>query len=417
MKASCRRRPDCRLCGSTELADAFALTPTPLANAFVSRLQLTEADPVYPLEVALCRACGHVQLRDVVDPGALFENYLYVSGTSPTFVRHFERYANDLIRRYRPAPESLVVDVGSNDGTLLGFFKRLGFKVLGIDPAREIARTATRSGIETIPGFLDAKLAERIAREHGPCALVTANNVFAHVDDLAAFLRAARTMLAKDGLFAFEVSYLGDVYEKCLFDTVYHEHLDYHSVAPLEAFFAREGMQLISVDRVPTHGGSIRGIAQLAGAGRPLDRSIAVLIAHERSLGLERESTYAAYSRKIGNIKTELAGLLQSLKSEGAVIAGYGAPAKATTLMYHLGIGPETVAFIVDDSRIKQGLYMPGMHIPVLAPGEIASRKPDVLLLLAWNFAEAIIAKNDAFLRGGGRIVVPLPEVRVVSGP
>ena len=417
MKATCHRRPDCRLCGSTDLADAFKLTPTPLANAFVSRPRLAEADPVYPLEVALCRSCGHVQLRDVVEPGALFENYLYVSGTSPSFVQHFECYANDLARRYRPAPGSLIVDVGSNDGTLLRFFKDLGFRVLGIDPAREIARAASQAGIETLPGFLTPELAARIVRERGQCALVTANNVFAHVDDIASFLRSIRTLLSPEGLFAFEVSYLADVYEKCLFDTVYHEHLDYHSVAPLVPFFAREGMELIHVDRVATHGGSIRGIVQHVRAGRPVDRSVAELIAHERSLGLDREPAFAEYSRRIGRVKAELADLLGRLRAEGATVAGYGAPAKATTLMYHLGVGPEAVGFIVDDSPYKQDLYTPGMHIPVLPPSELAARKPDVLLILAWNFADAIIAKSQTFLREGGRIIVPLPEVRLISGP
>ena len=415
MKASCRRRSDCRLCGSTGLGAAFTLTPTPLANAFVPAGQLSQADPVYPLEVALCRGCGHAQLRDVVDPGALFEEYLYVSGTSPSFVQHFERYAGDLVRRFSPPPGSLVVDVGSNDGTLLGCFKRLGCKVLGIDPAKEIARAATEAGIETRQGFLTPRLAEAIVAERGRCTLVTANNVCAHVDDLAAFMSAVRTLLAPGGLFAFEVSYLADVYEKCLFDTVYHEHLDYHSVAPLVGFFARQGLQLIGVDRVAPHGGSIRGIVQHAGGGRAIDPSVAGLVAHERSLGLEREATFAAYERKIAGLKAALAALLARLRAEGASIAGYGAPAKATTLMYHLGIGPEIVGFIVDDSPLKQGLYTPGMHVPVLAPAALEERRPDVLLLLAWNFAEPIIARCRDFLDRGGRIVVPLPEVRLVS--
>jgi SAM-dependent methyltransferase len=416
MKASCRRRPDCRLCGSDDLADALKLTPTPLANAFVSQSDLGAVDPVYPLEVALCRACGHAQLRHVVDPGALFENYLYVSGTSPAFVRHFEDYANDLARRYRPRPGALVVDVGSNDGTLLRFFKALGYRVLGIDPAKAIAKEATEAGIETLPAFLTEELAQRIAGERGRCALVTANNVFAHVDDLAGFLRAIRALLAPDGLFAFEVSYLADVYEKCLFDTIYHEHLDYHTVAPLVAFFARESMQLVHVGRVPTHGGSIRGIAQLDGGARPVERSIAELTSLEARLGLRREATFAEFSRRIEAVKLELASLLGRLKSEGARIAGFGAPAKATTLMYHLGLGPGIIDFIVDDSPYKQGLYTPGMHIPVLPASEISARKPGVLVVLAWNFADSIIAKNQAFLRDGGRFVVPLPEVRLIAG-
>ncbi len=417
MTARCVRRPDCRLCGSRDLQEVLSLTPTPLANAFVAAPRAGVPDPVYPLDLAMCAACKHVQLRDVVDPQVLFRDYVYVSGTSPSFVRHFEDYARGIVERYAIRRRGRVVDVGSNDGTLLRHFRRLGFDVLGIDPAIGIAKAATETGIETLPEFLSADLAARIARERGPCILVTANNVFAHVDDLSGFLRAVRALLTQDGLFAFEVSYLADVVEKNLFDTIYHEHLDYHTVAPLEGFFAGHGMQLIGVERVSTHGGSIRGVAQLAGAGRTPDDSIPRLIAIERQLGLDGPAAFARLAGKIEQVKTELRSTLARLKGGGASIAGFGAPAKATTLMYHLGIGPETVEFIVDDSPLKQGLYTPGMHIPVLPASAIEARKPDVLVVLAWNFADAIVAKNGDFLRRGGRFVVPLPEVRVVAGP
>lgn len=415
MTVPCRRRPDCRLCGSRELVNALRLTPTPLANAFVTRAGLGAADPVYPLELALCAACGHLQLRDVVDAQALFGDYVYVSGTSPAFVRHFERYAQDLAAHAPVRPGALVIDVGSNDGTLLGFFKARGCRVVGVDPARAIAERATAAGIETLPEFFGVELARRIAREHGRAALVMANNVFAHVDDLAGFVQAVRALLAPEGLFAFEVSYLADVYEHCLFDTIYHEHLDYHAVAPLVGFFTRQGMRLVRTERVATHGGSIRGLARAAGAGVAPDGSVEALVAHEKSLGLERAATYAAFAQRIDGVKRELGRVLAQMKAAGASVAGFGAPAKATTLMYHLEIGPEIVDFIVDDSPLKQGLYSPGLHVPIVAGAEIAARKPDVLLLLAWNFAGPIIAKHEAFLRAGGRFVVPLPEVRIVA--
>lgn len=405
------QRADCRLCGSLELEAALRLTPTPLANAFVSEAARHTPQPVYPLELELCRACGHLQLRDVIDPALLFENYVYVSGTSSSFVAHFERYADELARHCPPG--SLVIDVGSNDGTLLRFFKQRGFRVLGIDPARGIAQAASAAGIETLPSFLTPALAQELVRTRGRAALVTANNVFAHVDDLRGFVAAVRGLLAPEGLFTFEVSYLADVHEKCLFDTIYHEHLDYHTVAPLERFFAREGMDLIRVERVPTHGGSIRGVAQLAGAGRARDRSVDELIALERSRALDKPETFAEFGRRIGRVGERLRDTLKELK--GATIAGFGAPAKATTLMYHLGIGAHDIEFIVDDSPLKQGLYTPGMHIPVLPPKAIEERRPDVLVLLAWNFAEPIIAKHRDFLRRGGKFLVPLPEVRLVA--
>lgn len=412
---TCRRRGNCRLCGSRELSSVLKLESTPLANAFVPRSARGIAQPLFPLELAFCRGCGHIQLFDVVDPKALFENYVYVSGTSPSFVRHFEGYADALLAGCRPPAGALALDIGSNDGTLLGFFKRTGMSVLGIDPAKDIAAGATRAGIETWPEFMSESLAAKIRRERGPATIITANNVFAHVDASDALVRAVRGLLAPEGVFAFEVSYLADVYEKTLFDTIYHEHLDYHSVAPLDAFFTRMGMQLVDVQRVPVHGGSIRGIAQLAGGPQRVKDSVRNLIRREHELGLDREATFNGYGAKIERVKQELKGLLAGLKSTGARCAGFGAPAKMTTLMYHLGIGPETVDFVVDDSPYKQGLYTPGMHIPVVAADAIREQKPDCLILLAWNFAEQIITKHARYLEQGGKFIVPLPEVRVVS--
>ncbi|MBT3361718.1 MAG: methyltransferase domain-containing protein, partial [Rhodospirillales bacterium] len=259
-----RRRTTCRLCGDGDLEKVLALTPTPPANAFVSDDQLSEEQPVFPLDLFMCRACAHVQMLDVVDPAVLFENYVYVSGTSPVFVRHFEDYATTLIDRFDPPAGSLVVDIGSNDGTLLRFFQNAGLSGLGIDPAKGIARKATADGIETWGTFFDGEVARQIAAQKGTASIVTANNVFAHADDLGGIVDGVRHLLAPDGVFVFEVSYLVDVYENTLFDTIYHEHLAYHSVKPLARFFEARGMRLIEASRVDTHGGSLRAIAALA---------------------------------------------------------------------------------------------------------------------------------------------------------
>jgi SAM-dependent methyltransferase len=408
------RRTSCRLCGGSALERVLSLTPTPPANAFVPKSELGVVQPVFPLDVFFCSTCGHVQLLDIVDPSVLFENYVYVSGTSPVFVKHFEDYAADMIGRFSPSAGALVVDIGSNDGTLLGFFKRAAMKVLGIDPARAIAEDATRRGIETWTGFFSPDMAARIHAARGPAAIVTANNVFAHIDDLRAVLAGVRSLLAPDGVFAFEVSYLGDVVEKTLFDTIYHEHLSYHSVKPLVRFFAANGMELIEALHVSSHGGSLRGIAQLKGGPREVGESVAEMLAYEVRAGLDRAETFVKFGRDIESIKSELSRLLRDLKAEGKSIAGFGAPAKATTLMYHFGIGPDIVDFVVDDSPLKQGLYMPGLHIPVVPASEIAVRRPDYLVVLAWNFAPAIIAKNSAFRNNGGRFIVPLPCVEVI---
>lgn len=408
------RRKTCRLCDSRKLEKVLALAPTPPANAFVSEDGRGAEQKVFPLDVYMCLDCAHVQLLDVVDPAILFENYVYVSGTSPVFIRHFQEYAAAVRTRFQPPDGSLVVDIGSNDGTLLGFFKEAGHAVLGIDPAKKIAAQATADGIETWATFFSPELAAQIVGERGPAAVVTANNVFAHADDLAGIVDGIRNLLATDGVFVFEVSYLADVFEKTLFDTIYHEHLAYHTVKPLIPFFRAHGMELIAAERVGSHGGSLRGIAQPAGGPHKLDSSVAELVAREEGMGLDRPESFAAFSARIDAVKTELTALLNRLKAEGKSIAGFGAPAKATTLMYHFGIGPEVIDFIADDSPWKQGLFSPGRHIPVVPSAEIYDRRPDYLVMLAWNFAKPIMEKHTVFRESGGKFIVPLPEIEIL---
>ena len=414
MAALSHRRTTCRLCQKSDLELVLKLEPTPPANAFVPESERGKEQQRFPLDVFFCKSCGHVQLLDVVDPRVLFEHYVYVSGTSPVFVRHFESYAQDILARFPAPAQALAVDIGSNDGTLLSFFQKAGLRTLGIDPAQEIAADATARGIETITGFFTPDLAEKIVKERGRAAVVTANNVFAHADDLAGIADGIAALLAPDGVFAFEVSYLVDVVEKTLFDTIYHEHVAFHSVGPLIPFLAAHGLELIEAVRVDTHGGSLRGIAQKVGGphkrGASVDQSLAV----EKSMGLDQADAFHAFARNIDHLKAELSGLLKGLKAKGAKIAGFGAPAKATTLMYHFGLGPDIIDYIIDDSPLKQNLYTPGMHIPVVDGSAIVQRKPDYLLLLAWNFAPSIIARNQAYLDAGGHFIVPVPKVEIV---
>jgi SAM-dependent methyltransferase len=409
----CHRRPDCRLCGSRDLSLVLKLTPTPPANAFVPEAERPNPQPVFPLDVFFCNGCGHVQILDIVSPELLFGHYVYVSGTSPVFVKHFETYARDVMNAYALPEGALAVDIGSNDGTLLRFFKEGGMKVLGIDPAAEIAKAATEAGIPTLHAFFDAALAREIAATHGKAAVVTANNVFAHIDDLAGVVEGVKTLLADDGVFVFEVSYLQDVFTKTLFDTIYHEHLSYHSVAPLVQFFDHLGMDLCDAQRVESHGGSLRGVACFKGK-RPISPNVAARIAEEQALGLDKAETFTRFAHDIAAVGDELKALLATYAKNGKRIMAYGAPAKATTLMYHFGIGPEVVEAIVDDSPLKIGLYSPGMHIPVISSAQMMANRPDVLVVLAWNFADSIIAKNTAFREAGGVFVVPLPKVRIV---
>ncbi len=407
-------RDNCRLCGDNGLAKVLSLAPAPLANAFVTREHLAREQRRYPLDLWLCKECGHLQLLDVVDPRILYEHYVYVSGTSPVFVRHFEEYANFLTGRFPIAGGSLAVDIGSNDGTLLRFLKERGYRVLGIDPAQEIGEASRRAGIPTLTEFFTPQLAREILAEHGHAGFITANNVIAHIDDLAAVMRGVEILLAPDGVFSFEVSYLADVLEKTLFDTIYHEHIDYHSVGPLAGFFRRCGLELIEAIRVDTHGGSLRGVVQRAGGPRKRGPSVQEAIEMEGRMGLRKEETFRAFSVHIEKLGRELGTLLGRLKSEGKRIAGFGAPAKATTLMYQFGLDASMIEFMIDDSPLKQGRFSPGMHIPVLPAQALYERRPDYVVILAWNFAAPIMAKHQKFRDGGGRFIVPLPAIEVL---
>ena len=412
----CKTRQTCRLCECSSLENVFNLTPTPPANAFVPRQALEETQAVFPLDIYFCNNCAHIQLLDVVDPSVLFENYVYVSGTSSTFVQHFANYAGSVTERYgSPNAESLVVDIGSNDGTLLAEFMKRGLKGLGIDPARDIAAQATANGIETIPSFFSPALADELVRTRGHADIVAANNVFAHADDLKGIVEGVRHLLNSDGVFIFEVSYLADVYEKTLFDTIYHEHLAYHSVKPLKRFFADNGMDFFGAERVDSHGGSFRGHVQHQGGPHKADGSVEALVEHEEGLGLDHAATFIAYAAKIDALKTELGSLLRDLKSNGKSIVGFGAPAKATTLMYHFGIGTDLIDFIIDDSPLKQGLLSPGLHVPILDSSALYDNPPDAVVILAWNFAEPIMNNHVRYLDQGGQFIVPLPTVEVIK--
>jgi SAM-dependent methyltransferase len=413
LSALYHHRTTCRLCESASVTKVFALTPTPPANAFVAAEQLEVEQQIFPLDLFFCEECSHLQLLDVVDPTELFRNYVYVSGTSASFVKHFEDYANNCIKRFNLSPNSLIVDIGSNDGTLLKFFKTNGLEVLGIDPARAIAEEATKGGIETWPEFFNQSIANQIKEEKGSASLITANNMFAHADDLSGIANQIRSLLTEDGIFVFEVSYLGDVFEDTLFDTIYHEHVSYHSVIPLVNFFAAKDLDLFAVERINSHGGSLRAMVQLKDGPHKNDGSVQALIDYEKNIALDQFATWTGYAKKIDILRNSLVEVITDLKNQGKSIAGFGAPAKATTLMYHFNLGPDTIDFIADDAPLKQGLYSPGLHIPVLSGQAIYDKKPDYVVLLAWNFAPQIMANHQNYLESGGHFIVPLPEIRI----
>lgn len=390
------------------------MKPSPIGDAYIPASRLGQAQDRYPLDLYLCADCGHVQNLDVVNPEVLFRDYLYTTSTSRGLVEHFRQYAADVISGLGILPGSLVVDIGSNDGSLLRFFKGHGMRVLGIDPAREIARQATESGVETLPEFFDSRLAARIRTEYGGASVFCANNVFAHADDLADVVRGVREVLADDGVFVFEVSYLVDIVDKFLIDTVYHEHVSYHSIAPLAQFFARMGMQLIDVQHIETKGGSFRGFAQRAPEGRRAVKPIvAELIATEQKRGFDKLPLYQEFATRIEEHKVKLNTFLDGEIARGRVVGGYGASTTTTTLVWLFGL-ERKLAFVADDNPVKQGRYCPGSHVPVVPSGELYLRRPDIVVILAWQYAVPILEQHRRFMEEGGQFVVPLPELRIL---
>ena len=409
-------RTDCRMCGGRDLRKVMALTPTPPGNDFLTADELSRPEPAYPLDLYFCDSCHHLQLGHVVDPRILYQkNYTYVSGTSPVFVAHLREYANSMVDRFHLEPGALVSDIGSNDGTCLRCFQERGMRVLGVDPATDIARRATESGIETVPEFFSLDLARRLRQQYGPARFITTHNACAHIDRLDDVTRGVEHWLADDGVFVLEVGYLLDVYRNTWFDTIYHEHLDYHSVGPFRALLSRTGLEPLAVERVSPQGGSLRLFAQRAGGPYRADGTIDRAIALEHEAGIDRAETFVEFGRRIDAVGAQLRTLLNGLRAQGRSIAGYGAPTKATTLMLHFGLGREQIDFIVDDNPLKQGLFSPASHIPVLAPEALYTRRPDYVVILAWNFAEPIMKVHRRYADKGGRFIVPMPVPRIVQ--
>jgi SAM-dependent methyltransferase len=402
------------MCGEERLVPGLRLTPTPPGNALVSAAELETPETSYPLELHFCTACSHVQLGHVVNPSILYQrDYLYVSGTSSAFVQHLEQYAAEMIRRHYLEPGALVADIGSNDGTCLRGFQRGGMRVVGIDPATSIAERATAAGIETIPTFFSHDLALELRSRFGPARFITSHNALAHVDALDDVVRGVAHWLDHDGVFVLEVGYFADVYRNLFFDTIYHEHLDYHTVAPFSRLFERTGMELIAVERVSPQGGSLRVTAQKRGGRLSRQSSVDQLIALERSLGLNTPDALRRFGEQIDAVGTRFRALLAELKSHHKAIAGFGAPTKAVTLLTHFGVGRESLDFIVEDNPLKHGLFMPLSHIPVVPAPELYSRNTDYTVILAWNFAEPIMRTHQRYTETGRRFIVPLPEPRI----
>ena len=403
-------RQTCRVCAKTDLACLIDFGQMPLANSFLTSETEFSGERFYPLGLYYCRICGLVQLLDVISPAVLFQDYIYVTGTSDTIAQHNINYACTVVEELQLGKKDLVVEVASNDGSLLKCFQPYGIHVLGIEPAGNIASNANQNGIRTENTFFNLNSAGSILKKYGSARAVIGNNVLAHVDEPRDFLSGMALLVGHNGKVIIEVPYLKELIDRLEYDTIYHEHLSYFSVSALSKLFEKAGLSILKIERIPVHGGSLRISAGSSDVYNQHADIVEMFLDAERKSGMMSQEYFLDFVSKVETNRKTLVGMLQGLKSQGKSIAGYGAPAKGNTLLNYCQISTDLLPYTVDKNPLKVGKLTPGMHIPVLPVETLLEQQPDVVLILAWNFAEEIIGQQEAYRKRGGRFIIPLPE-------
>lgn len=406
----------CAFCNSTDLNEIINFGDVALAGGFLKKEEFAQ-EKKYPLVIIFCKSCYAVQVRDHIDPSVLFETDFYFSSAIKTLRDHFANYASEVVERFLKNPkDSQVLEFGSNDGVLLEPLSREGVgTVIGVDPAKNIVGTIKDDSLVLINDFFNVSVAESVTEKYGKTDIVMANNVFAHISDINGTTEAVGKVLSDDGIFIFEVHYLGKILEEMQYDFIYHEHIYYYSLLALENHLARHDMVIFDIKPIKIHGGSIRFYAAKKGSlhSKNVSSAVGALRDREIELGYDKPETYTKFASQVAEKKQTLMGILDELKKDGHTIAGYGASGRANTIIQYCGINSKHVDFMIDDAPAKLGLYTPGSHLPIYNNKAIRERNPDYILVFAWAFYEEILAKCEEYIEGGGRMIVPLPEVKV----
>ncbi len=403
----------CRVCGGKHLYPFLSLGAMPIPNGFLAEDEVGQKEPRYPLGVLVCEDCWLVQLTHVVPAEIMFKNYLYIPSTSATMLSHFQSFAKDVVKQFSLDKGDLVIDIGSNDGTLLGYFKDQEMRVLGIDPASNLAQVARLKGIDTIDSFFSAAVAKEVRPKYGKAKIITATNVVAHIDDIHSLCDGVAELLDDDGVFIMEFPYLLDLLDKNEFDTIYHEHLSYFSITPLVHLFKMHDMQIIDVKKMSVHGGSIRVYVTKKQSTRQVQSSVQEFLQNEKLKKIDKRVAYDDFARRVKVIKRDLVAFLKKLRGQGKRVVGYGAAAKGNVLLNYCDITTNLLDFVVDSISYKQGRYTPGTHIPIYPESRIEKEKPDYVLLLAWNFADEILKKQVSYREKGGQFIITIPYLRI----
>lgn len=405
----------CRLCGASLRHTFVDLVASPPCQSFLKPEQLDEMEPYYPLHALVCNECFLVQLKEYVTPDSIFREYAYFSSFSTSWVEHAKTYCEMIAPRFNLGPDSLAVEIACNDGYLLQHFLPMGIPVLGVEPALNVGKAAEEKGIPVCPEFFGKDLAAQLKNEGKNADLIIGNNVLAHVPNLNDFVSGVKHLLKPEGIATFEFPHLERLMQENQFDTIYHEHFSYFSFVTIERMAKRHGLKLVDVEELPTHGGSLRIYLAHEDSSHEPAPAVANLLSRERNAGFERLETYTSFGEQVIKTKHDLLAFLIQAKSQGKKIVGYGAPGKGNTLLNYCGIGTDFLDFVVDRNTYKQGLFTPGMRVPILPVDAIDKHKPDLILILPWNLKAEIMGQMRHALEWGAEFVVPIPNVQIVA--